>query len=78
MLQMTQTATPMPPLLVGSIEAVARSRLLTASVSSRLIDVAALLSSAQIRPWARWRLTRLRDASKDQSKNVIGVRAATG
>jgi CBS domain-containing protein len=36
------------PLLVRDIEAVARSRLLTVPASSLLIDVAALLSSAQI------------------------------
>jgi CBS domain-containing protein len=36
------------PLLVGGIEAVARSRLLTVSSTSRLVEVAALLSSAQI------------------------------
>lgn len=36
------------PLLVGGIEAIARSRLLTVSTNSLLVDVAALLSSAQI------------------------------
>jgi CBS domain-containing protein len=36
------------PLLVGGIEEVARSRLLTVLAESRLVDVAALLSSAQI------------------------------
>ncbi len=36
------------PLLVSGIEAVARSRLLTVSESSLLVEVAALLSSAQI------------------------------
>ncbi|WP_310462612.1 CBS domain-containing protein [Sphaerotilus sp.] len=36
------------PLLVSSIEAVARSRLLTVAADSLLVEVAALLSSAQI------------------------------
>jgi CBS domain-containing protein len=36
------------PLLVGSLEAVARSRLLTVAANSLLVEVAALLSSAQI------------------------------
>jgi len=36
------------PLLVSSIEAVARSRLLTVSPDSQLVEVAALLSGAQI------------------------------
>jgi len=36
------------PLRVGSIEAVARSRLLTVTSNSLLVEVAALLSSAQI------------------------------
>ena len=36
------------PLLVGGIEAVARSRRLTVSADSLLVEVAALLSSAQI------------------------------
>ncbi|MDO8768426.1 MAG: CBS domain-containing protein [Burkholderiaceae bacterium] len=36
------------PLLVGGIEALARSRLLTVSANSLLVEVAALLSSAQI------------------------------
>lgn len=36
------------PLLVGSIESVARSRLLTVSPDSQLVEVAALLSEAQI------------------------------
>ena len=36
------------PLLVCAIEAVARSRLLTVSANSLLVEVAALLSSAQI------------------------------
>ena len=36
------------PLLVGGIEAVARSRMLTVSPTSLLVEVAALLSSAQI------------------------------
>ncbi len=36
------------PLRVSSIEAVARSRLLTVTVNSALVEVAALLSSAQI------------------------------
>ena len=36
------------PLLVGSVEAVARSRLLTVSASATLVEVAAMLSNAQI------------------------------
>ncbi len=36
------------PLLVGGIEAVARSRLLTVTAGTLLVDVAALLSNAQI------------------------------
>lgn len=41
-------ARALAPLLVGAIEEVARSRLLTVSSTSLLADVAALLSSAQI------------------------------
>lgn len=36
------------PLLVGSIESVAHSRLMTVSASTMLVEVAAMLSSAQI------------------------------
>jgi hypothetical protein len=36
------------PLLVSSIEAVARSRLLTVTTDTRLVEVAARLSGAQI------------------------------
>ena len=41
-------ARAVPPLRVSHIEAVARSRLLTVSTDSLLVEVAALLSSAQI------------------------------
>jgi CBS domain-containing protein len=41
-------ASAVAPLRVSSIEAVARSRLLTVAVTSPLVEVAALLSSAQI------------------------------
>lgn len=44
----TAEARALAPLLVGSIEAVAHSRLLTVSPDSQLVEVAALLSGAQI------------------------------
>ena len=45
---MAEETRTVPPLLVGGMEEVALSRLLTVAAKSLLVDVAALLSSAQI------------------------------